>query len=82
MDPLRHDADNRRFLDQSFFGQRLDFLESHILELYLFGPRFTAADAYLFVMLRWATASRALAQSASIASCHSGLKATCNSLER
>lgn len=23
-------------------------------ELYLFGPRFTVADAYLFVMLRWA----------------------------
>ena len=37
-------------------AQRLDFLESHILELYLFGPRFTAADAYLFVMLRWAKA--------------------------
>ena len=23
---------------------------------YLFGPRFTVADAYLFVMLRWAAA--------------------------
>ena len=28
----------------------------HIQELYLFGSRFTVADAYLFVMLRWATA--------------------------
>jgi glutathione S-transferase len=28
----------------------------HIHELYLFGPRFTVADAYLFVMLRWAAA--------------------------
>ena len=27
-----------------------------INELYLFGPRFTVADAYLFVMLRWARA--------------------------
>ena len=26
----------------------------HIDGLYLFGPRFTVADAYLFVMLRWA----------------------------
>jgi glutathione S-transferase len=34
--------------------RRLDFLEGHINELYLFGPRFTVADAYLFVMLRWA----------------------------
>ena len=25
-----------------------------MVDLYLFGPRFTVADAYLFVMLRWA----------------------------
>jgi len=35
---------------------RLELLENHINELYLFGPRFTVADAYLFVMLRWARA--------------------------
>jgi len=35
---------------------RLDFLESRMANLYLFGPRFTVADAYLFVMLRWAKA--------------------------
>jgi glutathione S-transferase len=35
-------------------ARRLEFLENQILELYLFGPRFTVADAYLFVMLRWA----------------------------
>lgn len=29
-------------------------LQIYIRELYLFGPRFTVADAYLFVMLRWA----------------------------
>lgn len=36
--------------------QRLGFLGHHIFELYLFGPRFTVADAYLFVMMRWARA--------------------------
>ena len=35
---------------------RLDQAAEHVRELYLFGPRFTVADAYLFVMLRWATA--------------------------
>ena len=35
-------------------ARRLEFLENRIAELYLFGPRFTVADAYLFVMLRWA----------------------------
>jgi glutathione S-transferase len=34
--------------------RRLEMISEHILELYLFGPRFTVADAYLFVMLRWA----------------------------
>jgi glutathione S-transferase len=34
----------------------LDQVTQRIQELYLFGPRFTVADAYLFVMLRWATA--------------------------
>ncbi len=37
-------------------GARLDLVAEHIRELYLFGPRFTVADAYLFVMLRWAMA--------------------------
>ena len=37
-------------------ARRLGFLESYIAELYLFGPRFTVADAYLFVQLRWARA--------------------------
>jgi len=34
--------------------KRLNLLEDGLRELYLFGPRFTTADAYLFVMLRWA----------------------------
>lgn len=36
-------------------ARRLDLLESRLLGPYLFGSRFTVADAYLFVMLRWAT---------------------------
>jgi len=37
-------------------ADRLALIEAQINELYLFGPRFTVADAYLFVMLRWAMA--------------------------
>lgn len=33
---------------------RLNLIEDQLRELYLFGPRFTTADAYLFVILRWA----------------------------
>lgn len=33
--------------------RHLDLIEDQLRELYLFGPRFTVADAYLFVMLRW-----------------------------
>ena len=35
-------------------GRNLDLIADNIRELYLFGPRFTTADAYLFAMLRWA----------------------------
>lgn len=35
-------------------AKRLDYLESRMLGLHLFGPHFSVADAYLFVMLRWA----------------------------
>lgn len=31
----------------------LDLIEDCMREMYLFGPRFTVADAYLFSMLRW-----------------------------
>ncbi len=35
-------------------ARRLDFIATQVRELYLFGPHFTVADAYLFAMLRWA----------------------------
>lgn len=35
-------------------AMRLDFLEDRLSAGHLLGPTFTAADAYLFVMLRWA----------------------------
>lgn len=34
--------------------KRLDLLETRLARPHLFGPEFTVADAYLFVMLRWA----------------------------
>ena len=34
--------------------RRFELLDGHVAEHYLLGPRFTVADAYLFVMLRWA----------------------------
>jgi glutathione S-transferase len=37
-------------------ARHLDLVADQLDELYLFGPRFTVADAYLFVMLRWAKA--------------------------
>ena len=35
-------------------AKRLECIESRMLGPYLFGARFTVADSYLFVMLRWA----------------------------
>jgi glutathione S-transferase len=37
-------------------AKRLGLLEARIVEPYLLGESFTGADAYLFVMLRWARA--------------------------
>jgi len=37
-------------------ARQLALIAEHTDELYLFGPRFTVADTYLFVMLRWARA--------------------------
>jgi glutathione S-transferase len=55
--PYYHDAnDAAKAAAGEVVAQRLDLVENQINELYLFGPRFTVADAYLFVMLRWAKA--------------------------
>ena len=56
--PLWRDASEAdKALAAKAVAARLEFIENHHLdELYLFGARFTVADAYLFVMLRWARA--------------------------
>jgi len=47
-------SDADRAMASGAVVKRLNILEDGLRELYLFGPRFTTADAYLFVMLRWA----------------------------
>jgi glutathione S-transferase len=55
--PYYHGAsDAEKAVAGEAVAQRLDTIAEHMHELYLFGPRFTVADAYLFVMLRWARA--------------------------
>ena len=55
--PLWHEASEAdKAGAREAVARRLDLLDDQIRELYLFGPRFTVADAYLFVMLRWAKA--------------------------
>ena len=55
--PLYHSADEmERSKGADEVLVRLELIADHVRELYLFGPRFTVADAYLFVMLRWAKA--------------------------
>ena len=55
--PLYHSSDEvERAAAAEAVLKRLDIIADHVRELYLFGPRFTVADAYLFVMLRWAEA--------------------------
>ncbi|HWU96860.1 MAG TPA: glutathione binding-like protein [Sphingomonas sp.] len=55
--PFWHSEDEaERVAARDAVARRLALVEEHINELYLFGPRFTVADAYLFVMLRWALA--------------------------
>lgn len=53
--PFWHsESDAERAAATAAVVKRLNLLEDGLRELYLFGPRFTTADAYLFVMLRWA----------------------------
>ena len=53
--PLFHDASEaEQAKAREAIALRLGFLENQLVDLYLFGTRFTVADAYLFVMLRWA----------------------------
>jgi glutathione S-transferase len=52
----RQPSDAERASAFEAITKRLALVSDHISEQYLFGPRFTVADAYLFVMLRWAMA--------------------------
>ena len=53
--PLWHDASEAdKDKAREAVAVRLTFLEGQLVDRYLFGSRFTVADAYLFVMLRWA----------------------------
>lgn len=55
--PFWHSEDqSERAAASQVVARQLALIEEHINELYLFGPRFTVADAYLFVMVRWAQA--------------------------
>jgi len=55
--PFFHEAgEAEKVMAARTVARDLDLLNSRIEQGYLFGPRFTAADAYLFVMLRWALA--------------------------
>lgn len=52
--PFWHGDEAQKAKAGEAVARRLDHLESRMAEPYLFGPRFTVADAYLFAMLRWA----------------------------
>ncbi|TGX55735.1 glutathione S-transferase [Sphingomonas gei] len=55
--PLWHEANaEEKAAAIEAVARRLDYLVDDVSELYLFGAHFTVADAYLFVMLRWARA--------------------------
>jgi len=55
--PLWHDASpEEKAAAIEAVARRLDYLVDDVRELYLYGAHFTVADAYLFVMLRWAKA--------------------------
>lgn len=55
--PFFHSDDSSELAQASeTVTRRLDLIADHMRELYLFGPHFTVADAYLFAMLRWAAA--------------------------
>ena len=47
-------SDEDRKVAQEMIGRRLGFLAERLAGDYLFGDEVSAADAYLYVMLRWA----------------------------
>jgi glutathione S-transferase len=47
-------SDAEKQAAEEAIGKRLGFLADRLQDDYLFGKEFSAADAYLYVMLRWA----------------------------
>jgi len=57
--PFFHEATEEELTRaRSAVAKRLDLIVSRMVGLYLFGAHFGVADAYLFVMLRWARSFR------------------------
>ena len=55
--PLFHEAsETEKAKARETVAGRIDYLDTQMAGACLLGPRFTVADAYLFVMLRWAKA--------------------------
>lgn len=53
--PFWHDAGQaEKGIAAEAVARRFELLDARMTGPFLFGPRFTVADAYLFVMLRWA----------------------------
>ena len=50
----RPSSEAEKAIARAAVARHLELIRDRLRELYLFGPRFSVADAYLFVMLRWA----------------------------
>ena len=51
-------SDKEKEVAEGVISRRLGFLAERLQGEYLFGSEFSAADAYLYVMLRWARAQK------------------------
>jgi glutathione S-transferase len=57
--PFFHDrSEGEEIAARAIIARRLELATAQVKELYLFGSHFSVADAYLFVMMRWAKAFR------------------------
>jgi glutathione S-transferase len=51
-------SDKEKQVAEELIDKRLRFVAERLTGEYLFGPEFSVADAYLYVMLRWARAQK------------------------